>query len=57
MLSPWCLTNFPSISLIDATLILDFLKNPDFYPGLLIKIMFSPLALIEDRLKILFLLF
>ncbi len=52
--SPWCFTTFPSISLIDATLMLDFLENPDFYTGLLKKIKLLSFVLIEDRRRILF---
>lgn len=43
------------MSLIEATLMLDFRKKPDFSPGLLKKTKFPSLALMEDRRKMLFL--
>ncbi len=55
ILSALCLTIFPSMSLIEATLMLDFRKKPDFSPGLLKKIKLPSLALMEDRRKMLFL--
>ncbi len=55
ILSLWCLTIFPSMSLMDAAQRLDFLKKLDFSPGLLIKSMLSALLWIELR-RILFLL-
>ncbi len=55
ILSAWCLTNLPSISLIEATLMLDFLKKPDFSPVLLRKTKLFSFVLMEDRRRMLFL--
>lgn len=53
--SPWCFTTFPSMSFMQATLMLDFLENPDLSPGLLKKIKLLSFVLMEDRRRMLFL--